>query len=142
MYTYEYPRPALTVDSAIFRIENNEYHILLIKRANQPFKNKWAFPGGFVDMDETIDKAAYRELEEETGITAVELVQFKTYGSVERDPRGRTVSVVYYSMLKDESQKAVAMDDACDAQWFNINKLPELAFDHEIILLEIKGKLK
>lgn len=137
MYSYEYPRPALTVDCAIYKFNNNRKQLLLIKRANEPYKNMWAMPGGFVDMDESIDLAAYRELKEETGITAVDLIQFKTYGSVNRDPRGRTISVVYHSKLKDDSQNAIAMDDACDAQWFYLDNLPDLAFDHELIISEL-----
>ncbi|RKE04248.1 NUDIX domain-containing protein [Marinifilum flexuosum] len=142
MYTYEYPRPALTVDCAIFcKCESNHY-VLLIERANNPFKNKWAFPGGFVDMDEDLDIAAYRELKEETGFEGVSISQFKTYGAVNRDPRGRTVSVVYLAQMEAECLPQVkGEDDALKAQWIDVSKLPALAFDHDAIMQDLKDHL-
>jgi len=138
MYTYHYPRPALTVDCAIFCKSKNQTFVLLIQRANDPFKEMWAFPGGFVDMDEDIDTAAYRELKEETGFEGVQLEQFKTYGAIDRDPRGRTVSVVYLGSMETESLPIVkGEDDALKAQWINLNELPALAFDHEQIMKEL-----
>ncbi len=131
IYTYAYPRPAVTVD--IITIKNREY-ILLIERKNHPFKNSWALPGGFVDIDEDIDTAAYRELKEETSIHDISLNQFRTFGEPGRDPRGRTISIVYYGDLYNTNQNIKACDDAKNLKWFPFNNLPELAFDHNKIL--------
>lgn len=141
-YCYEYPRPALTVDCIILTEVLNEIKILLIKRKYAPFKDKWAFPGGFVDMDETAEEAAKRELEEETGLIANDLIQIHTFSNVNRDPRGRKISVVYYSMQTYENVKIKAGDDAKEVSWFSINILPELAFDHQEILEFTLVKLK
>lgn len=132
----------LTVDIALYKTINNQVFILLIKRGNEPFKESWALPGGFVDMDETLIDAAKRELSEETGITDVNLKQFYTYGDLNRDPRGRTVSVVYYSFVNQDKANAVAGDDAADTYWFSIKNLPQLAFDHEIIINELNNFLQ
>lgn len=143
MYTYQYPRPALTVDCAIFCKINTDYYVLLIERANSPYKGKWAFPGGFVDMDEDLLTAAYRELKEETGFEGIELKQFKTYGAVNRDPRGRTVSLVYTSSIEYENLPEVkGDDDAAQAQWISITDLPSLAFDHDVIMKELLVSLQ
>lgn len=142
MYTYQYPRPALTVDCAVFCKFNNDLHILLIQRANEPFKNKWAFPGGFVDMDEDIEVAVYRELKEETGFIGFDLNQFKTYGAVNRDPRGRTVSVVYTGTMELDLLPIVkGADDAKLAKWIPVNQLPPLAFDHDLIMSDLLKQL-
>ncbi|MCW3785695.1 NUDIX hydrolase [Plebeiibacterium sediminum] len=138
-YNYEYPRPAVTVD-VILVTEDSIPEILLIQRKNNPYQNLWALPGGFLDMDEDLETAAKRELQEETSVDGVEIKQFKSYGAPDRDPRGRTVSVVYYAFVK-EKPKAVAMDDAKDASWFKISNLPELAFDHQLILEEFKKEI-
>lgn len=132
----------LTVDIALYKTINNQVFILLIKRGNEPFKESWALPGGFVDMDETLIDAAKRELSEETGITDVNLKQFYTYGDLNRDPRGRTVSVVYYSFVNQDKANAVAGDDAADAYWFSIKNLPLLAFDHKMIINELNNFLQ
>ncbi|MCB2207174.1 MAG: NUDIX hydrolase [Bacteroidetes bacterium] len=132
-YSYKYPRPALTVDIAIFREGKDDHEILLIKRKNNPFKGMWALPGGFVDMDETVETAASRELFEETSLSGIHLEQFHVFSEVDRDPRGRTVSVVFTGLLKDD-QEAKAKDDAKEARWFDLEKLPELAFDHRKII--------
>jgi len=140
-YTYEYPRPAVCADILVFSRTKSSTDILLIKRKFDPFKDHWALPGGFLDMDEELDTAAYRELEEETSITNIKLEQFRAFGKIGRDPRGRTVSVVYYGFLPEsEKNKAIANSDAAEAIWYNINSLPPLAFDHEeIINLAIKS---
>ncbi len=135
-YTYEYPRPAVTVDIVLFVENQNNISVLLIQRKNPPFQNQWAFPGGFMDMDETLIEAAYRELYEETGIKEVNLTQFKTYDALHRDPRHRTLSTVFYGFAGKEIE-AIAGDDAKKAQWFSIRELPLLAFDHNIILKDI-----
>jgi 8-oxo-dGTP diphosphatase len=135
-YTYKYPRPAITTDCLIFSESNNQLYLLLIQRDSPPFEGKWAFPGGFVEIDENIDNAAYRELKEETGIENTELHQFKTYGEVNRDPRGRTISVVYYGFIRPDNTSSEAGSDARATKWFPVNNLPELAFDHDKIIRE------
>lgn len=136
IYTYAYPRPAVTVDMIVLSNIDNKNHILLIQRRNEPFKDKWALPGGFIDIDEEIETAAYRELKEETSIENIKLNQFKTYGKPGRDPRGRTISILFYGYLKDLNQKIEAGDDAKNTQWFPLEKLPDLAFDHSEIINE------
>ena len=130
-YYYDYPRAAITVDIII--IKDNK--LLLIKRANNPFKDMWALPGGFMDMDEELETAAKRELLEETGLNVDLISQFKTYSSINRDPRHRTISTVFY-YITNEDLSTKAGDDASDVQWFSINDLPVLAFDHKLILEE------
>ena len=143
MYSYKYPRPALTVDCAIFCQHKNTTYVLLIERAQEPYANYWAFPGGFVDMDEDLNHAAYRELKEETGFENCELKQFKTYGSINRDPRGRTVSIIYKGELNlTELPSVIGMDDAKQAKWWAINQLPKLAFDHHLIMSELVNEIK
>ncbi|HPE75128.1 MAG TPA: NUDIX hydrolase [Draconibacterium sp.] len=135
MYTYQYPRAAVTTDALVFVKENNEQFILLIERLNEPFKNKWALPGGFIEMDETLENACKRELEEETGLKVDKMTQFKTYDAVDRDPRHRTISTIFFAEL-DKKQKVKGGDDAARAEWFPVSGLPELAFDHEQIIKE------
>jgi 8-oxo-dGTP diphosphatase len=132
MYTYSYPRPAVTVDAILISPNKS---VLLIERGREPYKGQWALPGGFIDMDEELETACRRELEEETGIRVGELKQFKAFGGVNRDPRHRTISVIFYAFTTEELIPQ-AGDDAARAQWFPINQLPELAFDHELILNE------
>lgn len=134
-YTYHYPRPAVCADIIVFTKTKSSIEILLIKRKFNPFKDHWALPGGFLDMDEELDTAAYRELEEETSITSIKLEQFRAFGKIGRDPRGRTVSVIYYGFLPEtEKNMAIANSDAAEAKWYNIESLPPLAFDHEEII--------
>ncbi|MFP4047273.1 MAG: NUDIX domain-containing protein [Bacteroidales bacterium] len=134
-YTYEYPRPAVTVDCLIFRKEDESTLILLIQRGQPPFKGEWALPGGFVDIDESLEKAAQRELKEETNLEDIPLKQFKAYGKVDRDPRGRTISIVYYGFTDDYTQMQSG-SDAANAKWWPIDNLPKLAFDHKEIVEE------
>jgi len=134
IYTYAYPRPAVTVDIIVFKKKENNIQILLIERKNEPFKNMWALPGGFVDKDEDIETAAYRELKEETSIEDINLSQLHTFGKPGRDPRGHTISVVHTGFLKNNNQKIQAGDDAKNLQWFSVDQLPELAFDHQEII--------
>ncbi len=134
-FCYEYPRPAVTVDIAL--ITNHPSNcILLIKRGNEPFKDCWALPGGFVDENEDLEHAAIRELKEETGIKDLRLNQYRTYGTPGRDPRGHTVSVVYRAILP-EPIDAIGHDDATEAKWFEFTNLPQLAFDHQIIINDL-----
>lgn len=135
MYTYQYPRAAVTTDAIVFVKEGNEKFVLLIERGGEPFKNKWALPGGFIEMDELLETACKRELEEETGLKVDKMTQFKTYDAVDRDPRHRTISTIYFTEL-DKKQQVTGGDDAARADWFPISDLPELAFDHKQILEE------
>lgn len=132
-YTYPFPRPSVTVDIIIFRQSEKDHEVLLIKRGNEPFKGKWALPGGFVDKDEVLEIAAARELEEETGLSGILLTQMHAFGDPGRDPRGHTVSVAYVGYLPIDAV-AKAGDDADEAEWFKLNDLPELAFDHKLIV--------
>ena len=134
-FTYDYPRPSVTVDMIVTRNVNTGLEVLLIQRLNPPFKDKWALPGGFVDLNETLEHAAARELAEETGLTNVKLKQYKAYSEPGRDPRGHTISVVFTGQVVHNA-KATAGDDAKKVNWFNINKLPPLAFDHSDIVSE------
>lgn len=135
MYSYSYPRAALTTDAIVFVKELEKTYVLLIQRGAEPFKNKWALPGGFIEMDETLEAACKRELVEETGLQVTGMKQFKTYDAPDRDPRHRTISVVYYTELP-EKKNVKGGDDAARAEWFLIGNLPELAFDHAQILAE------
>jgi len=139
-FTYEYPRPAVTTDVLLIT-QNTPQKILLIQRGNDPYIGKWALPGGFVDMDEGLKEAALRELEEETGITNVVVKQFRTYGGVDRDPRHRTISIVYIGLVSVELE-CVGQDDAADARWFGLSDLPNLAFDHALIIKEATEYLR
>ena len=132
-YTYKYPRPALTVDAMVFRKNAEGWQVLLIKRKNEPFKDKWALPGGFVDMNETLEEAVVRELQEETGLHEIPLKQYHAFSDPNRDPRGRTVSVVFYAFVEGKTN-VKGSDDAAEAQWHNLNQLPGLAFDHQQII--------
>ncbi|MEL7587713.1 MAG: NUDIX hydrolase [Prolixibacteraceae bacterium] len=133
MYTYPYPRPALTVDAIIFKKGTDE--LLLIERGKDPYVGKWALPGGFLEMDELLVDGCRRELKEETGLEVEELNQFRTYDAIDRDPRGRTISVVFYGVAAG-NMVVEGADDAARAAWFSVNQLPELAFDHELIISE------
>ena len=137
MFTYSYPRPAVTVDAILISKQNS---VLLIERSREPFKGKWALPGGFIEMEEELETACRRELEEETGLKVGALKQFKAFGSVNRDPRHRTISVLFYALTDDELA-ASAGDDAANAQWFPLDQLPELAFDHQQILEEFDAEI-
>src|SRR6516162_5771379 len=128
--TYEYPRPALTVDAVVFGLDEEDLKVLLIQRGIEPFQGKWALPGGFVRLDETLEDAARRELEEETGVRQVFLEQLYTFGAVDRDPRERVVSVAYYALVKLSDHRIRGATDAANAKWYPVSKVPKLAFDH------------
>lgn len=123
----------VTVDAIVLKITNASFFLLLIRRKNEPFKDLWALPGGFVDENEDLEKAAIRELEEETQIKVKALEQIGAFGKPFRDPRGHTVSIAYFGFVPDDTI-AVAADDAKEAQWFPVNQLPQLAFDHSVII--------
>lgn len=145
-HTYQYPRAALTVDCVVFGFDDGELKVLLIQRALEPFKGKWALPGGFVRVEETIDAAARRELAEEAGLKNVFLEQLYTFGTVDRDPRERVVSVAHYALVKLSDHKVEAATDAANAEWFPVSELPKLAFDHakivEMALSRLQGKVR
>lgn len=133
MYSYKYPRPALTVDAIVFVNDENGTSVLLIERGIEPYKGKWALPGGFVNIDELLETACKRELKEETGLEVKSMEQFKTYDAINRDPRHRTISVVYSTEISQKA-KVKGGDDAAHAKWFPVNDLPDMAFDHQQIL--------
>lgn len=141
-YTYKYPRPAVTVDALIFSRRGERFYIALIRRAHPPFEGSWAFPGGFVNNDESLEQAVSRELNEETGLEDIPLEQFYTFGDVHRDPRHRTITVTYIGFTLDEIPVLVAGDDAGEAAWFPVDALPTLAFDHAEILRKALDKLQ
>lgn len=132
----EYPKPSVTVDTIIFAIKDHSLFVLLIERKHPPFEGHWAIPGGFVEMDETLGHAAARELAEETSLQDLPLIQFRSFGDPGRDPRGRTITVAYYVLLPALPVGVAAADDAANAQWFALNQLPTLAFDHQQVLSE------
>lgn len=132
LYRYEYPHPAVTMDSLVFSFDGKRLRVLLIERGNEPYKGKWAFPGGFLNMDESCEAGALRELEEETGLTDVHLEQFHTFSQPGRDPRERIVTVSYYALTG--VLEAHAGDDAAKARWFDLDKVPPMAFDHNEML--------
>ncbi|PSB14492.1 NUDIX hydrolase [filamentous cyanobacterium CCP2] len=142
-YTYKYPRPALTVDCVVFGFDRQStLKVMLIQRKLTPFQGNWALPGGFVRIDESIEAAALRELQEETGLEKLFLEQLYTFGAVDRDPRERIVTVAYYALINLEEYAVKAASDASDAAWFPINALPPLAFDHNQILATALNRLK
>lgn len=134
LYAYEYPRASVTADSVLFAEKEGRMYVLLIRRGNEPFKGHWAFPGGFMNMDETVARCAERELEEETGIVLTGMQLVGVYSDVERDPRGRVVTAAYTAMTT--MPEATAGDDAAAAQWWPLDELPPLAFDHDTILAD------
>ena len=138
-HCYDYPRPSVTADIIVLKKSNHEHFVLLIERKHPPFEGMWALPGGFLDMDETLEAAALRELQEETGITGVELSQFHTFSKVDRDQRHRTITTVFWGFT-DDTIAIEAGDDATKAQWFSMDKLPPLAFDHgEVMEMVLKN---
>ena len=138
-YTYKYPRPAVTADCVVITKEAKP-KVLLIKRGADPYKGAWAFPGGFLNMDETTEQCAIRELEEETSMRIQELQQIGAYSKVDRDPRGRTITVAYLAVVEKPTE-VKGQDDAAKAQWFPIDALPELAFDHDEIMRDAMAAL-
>ena len=139
-YCYKYPRPSVTADCVIFGFDGVEIKVLLIQRGIEPFKGKWAFPGGFMKLDETAEECAKRELEEETGLKNVSVEQFYTFSEVNRDPRERIITVAHYALVKLSEVRGG--DDAASAKWFALNEVPCLAFDHDRILRMALSRLK
>ena len=142
-FTYEFPRPAVAVDVILLR-QREETEVLLVERGNEPFRGRWAIPGGFVEMDEDLPDAARRELREETGIHIAEnerLVELGAFGKPGRDPRGRVISVVYLAGVACSQSAAAAGDDAARTEWFPLSRAPELAFDHAEVMAEARRRL-
>lgn len=139
-YEYKYPRPAVTADAVVIT-QNEPRKVLLIERGGEPFKGCWAFPGGFMNMDETLEECVVRELKEETGLVVTEVKPIGSYSRVDRDPRGRTITIAYL-ILVEEELPVKGQDDAKQAKWWPLNKLPELAFDHSKILNDTLRTLK
>jgi 8-oxo-dGTP diphosphatase len=141
-YQYEYPRAALAVDCVVFGLDEHDLKVLLIQRKLQPFQHAWALPGGFVRIEETIDEAARRELEEEAGVHDVYLEQLYTVGTLDRDPRERVVTVAYYALAKLSDHRIRAATDAMGVGWFALDDLPKLAFDHAEIVTRAHERLR
>ena len=132
MYSYKYPHPAVTADCVIFGFDGVSIKVLLIQRGIEPYKGQWAFPGGFLKMNETVEECAKRELEEETGLKSTSVEQFYTFSAVNRDPRERVITVAHYALVRLSEVKGG--DDAASAKWYAMNEIPSLAFDHDHIL--------
>ena len=139
-YTYKYPHPAVTTDCVVFGIDGKKLKILLIERGNDPYKGYWAFPGGFLNIDENAMQGALRELKEETGLSLSNIKELGTFSDVDRDPRERVISIAFYTMTKKTEVKG--SDDAAKAQWFALDEVPRLAFDHDLMLKKALQKLK
>lgn len=142
-FTYDYPRPAVTVDAVVYALEDGQLSVLLIRRKQDPYKGSWAFPGGFMDINEVPEEAVKRELLEETGVQADHFIQIGAFAGLNRDPRHRTVSIGYISLLKGELPEVKGNDDADDARWFLLHEIPEpLAFDHQEMLVQANWKME
>ena len=142
MYSYDYPRPSVTVDIVLLSDAFPHPQVLLIRRKNSPFRNLWALPGGFLEMDESLQESALRELHEETDISNVRLTQIGAFGNPNRDPRGRVITIAYLGIVNSEQQIAVAGSDASEVAWFSTLDLPKLAFDHNDIIEKALKEIK
>lgn len=140
-FQYQYPHPAVTTDVAVFTLRDQQLQLLLIRRAEEPYKGQWALPGGFLEIDEDLDSCAKRELKEETGVEDLYLEQLYTFGRPDRDPRERVISVTYYALVPADKLDLSAGSDAAEASWFPLQALPPLAFDHEEIILLARERL-
>lgn len=139
-YSYKYPHPSVTTDCVIFGFDGGKLKVLLVERGLEPYKGRWAFPGGFVKMDESCEEGALRELEEETALKGTYVQQFHTYSAPNRDPRERVITVAFFALVR--IQEVEAGDDANKAQWFAIDEVPQLAFDHDVILRDALKRLR
>ncbi len=139
-YCYEYPHPAVTTDCVIFSFNGTQLQVLLIERGIEPFKGRWALPGGFVRIEESAEECARRELREETGVTNCFMEQLQAFSAVDRDPRERVITIAYYALVKQ--QEVQGGDDAARARWVAIDDVPPLAFDHDHILRVALARLR
>lgn len=139
-YCYKYPHPSVTTDCVIFGFDGTKLSVLLVKRGVEPYKGRWAFPGGFMNMDESAEEGALRELQEETGLKGAYIRQFHTFTAPERDPRERVITIAYYALVR--MQEVTGGDDADDARWFTLDEVPQLAFDHDQILRKAQKALR
>ena len=140
MYTYKYPHPAVTTDCIVFGFDGTKLNLLLINRGIEPYKGSWALPGGFMKIDETAEQGALRELQEETGVKDIYIEQLQAFTAVDRDPRERVMTIAFMAFVRQEKYEVIAGDDA--AQWFPVNSLPQLAFDHNEIITLALDKLR
>ncbi|MDE6794306.1 MAG: NUDIX hydrolase [Muribaculaceae bacterium] len=139
-YCYKYPHPAVTTDCVIFGFDGVDLKVLLVERGLEPYKGRWAFPGGFLKPEESAEEGALRELKEETGLENAYIEQFYTYSAPDRDPRERVITIAYLALVKIQDVKGG--DDAADAQWFSVKNIPQLAFDHDLILRDALRRLR
>lgn len=139
-YQYKYPHPSVTTDCVIFGFDGTKMKVLLVQRGIEPYKGRWAFPGGFLKMDEDAETGALRELQEETGLRAAYIKQFHTFSDPNRDPRERVITIAYYALVRLQEVKGA--DDAADARWFALDEVPSLAFDHDLILRTATNELR
>lgn len=139
-FCYKYPHPSVTTDCVIFGFDGMKLKVLLIERGAEPYKGEWAFPGGFVKMDETVEEGAKRELKEETNLEPDYIEQFHCFSDVNRDPRERVISIAFLALVK--TAEVQGGDDAAQAKWFALDEVPSLAFDHESILRMAMSKLR
>lgn len=144
MYTYKYPHPAVTTDCIVFGFDGSSLSVLLINRGLEPYKGSWALPGGFMNMDETAEEGALRELQEETGVKDIFIEQLQAFTGVDRDPRERVVTIAFMAFVRQENYEVIAGDDAAQAQWFAVKDLPNLplAFDHQEIIRVALDRLR
>lgn len=139
-YSYKYPHPSVTTDCVIFGFDGVKLKVLLVERGMAPYKGRWAFPGGFLNMDESAEEGALRELKEETGLEGAYIRQFHTFSAPQRDPRERVITIAYYALVR--MQEVKGGDDASDARWFALDEVPPLAFDHDRILRKAEKTLR
>ena len=139
-YSYKYPHPSVTTDCVIFGFDGVKLRVLLVERGMAPYKGRWAFPGGFLNMDESAEEGALRELKEETGLEGAYIRQFHTFSAPQRDPRERVITIAYYALVR--MQEVKGGDDASDARWFALDEVPPLAFDHDQILRKAEKTLR
>ena len=139
-YSYKYPHPSVTTDCVIFGFDGVKLKVLLVERGMAPYKGRWAFPGGFLNMDESAEEGALRELKEETGLEGAYIRQFHTFSNPQRDPRERVITIAYYALVR--MQEVKGGDDASDARWFALDEVPPLAFDHDQILRKAEKTLR
>ena len=139
-YTYKYPHPAVTTDCVVFGFDGKELMVLLIERGLEPYKGMWAFPGGFIRMNETAEECARRELREETGLELDKVRELGTFSGVNRDPRERVISIAFYSLARHSTVRGG--DDAAKAKWWAIDDIPQLAFDHDYILRQAMKRIR